>query len=115
MTQGRSDTGAAGGCRKLSNTSIAGEFHMLDLSILSATAFANHVRHGDLLLSGPAVCALLGVSRMTLHRWVNGGEVNPDTGQRTPPVQGFPQPRYIQNRRYWLRAEIENFIASKVA
>ncbi|RWD10659.1 MAG: transcriptional regulator [Mesorhizobium sp.] len=65
------------------------------------------------LISASAVRAACGnITDMTLWRWLNGS-CDPRTGKVTPPVVGFPRPRKINNRRYWIRAEIERFMASR--
>ncbi|RWD31155.1 MAG: transcriptional regulator [Mesorhizobium sp.] len=65
------------------------------------------------LIPAPVVRAACGnITEMTLWRWLNGS-FDPRTGRLTPPVPGFPRPRKINNRRYWSRAEIERFMASR--
>ena len=46
-----------------------------------------------------ALCG--GISRMTLHRWLNNPDLN------------FLVPIRIQNRRYWLRSEIVAWLESR--
>jgi hypothetical protein len=52
---------------------------------------------GTTHISGPALCARYGVVGMTLHRWERSEKL------------GFPKPRWINNRKYWVLAEIEGW------
>lgn len=63
-------------------------------------------------LPAPAVCAQIGITAMTLHRWLNGDH-DRRTGRTTPPVANFPRPAVVNGRRYWKRAEIEQFMESR--
>lgn len=54
----------------------------------------------QVLLTAAQVCRRYGsISDMTLWRWLNNPEV------------GFPQPRYINKRRYWSSANLDEFDA----
>ncbi|WP_210213487.1 hypothetical protein [Mesorhizobium sp. M4A.F.Ca.ET.090.04.2.1] len=65
------------------------------------------------LIPAPVVRAALGnITDMTLYRWLNGS-CDPRTGKVTPPVSDFPQPRVINKRRYWVRAEVEQFMLAR--
>jgi predicted DNA-binding transcriptional regulator AlpA len=68
----------------------------------------------DTLIPAPAVRRTLGIGHSTLHRWLNGDYDN-RTGKHTPPVADFPKPRVINTRRYWLRSDIERFMAARAA
>lgn len=48
----------------------------------------------DRFLTGPQVRARYNISEMTLHRWLK----NPDLG--------FPQPTYINRRRYFAETQL---------
>lgn len=80
---------------------------MFSLRLLSAAAFANTV-----LLPAPAVMKRLGVTAMTLHRWLNGNR-DRKSGRSTPPLSDFPRPVIINKRRYWSEDEIERFISAR--
>lgn len=49
----------------------------------------------------PVLALCGGVSRMTLHRWLNNPDLN------------FPRPAYVNNRRYWRRSEIVAWLESR--
>jgi len=53
------------------------------------------------LLPARVVLRRLGVSDMTLYRWLRSPELS------------FPQPIYIHRRRYWDEAELKAFIDSR--
>ena len=56
------------------------------------------------LISASAVRTLCGgISDMSLWRWLND------------PVLGFPQPIYIQRRRYWYEADLAAWLAAQTA
>lgn len=59
----------------------------------------------DTMLTGPQLRARFGnISDMTVHRWLKNDAL------------GFPQPTYINNRRYWRLGDLvswENAQASK--
>ncbi len=50
---------------------------------------------GSVHISGPALCARYGIVGMTLHRWERSKKL------------GFPKPRWINHRKYWVLSEIE--------
>lgn len=53
---------------------------------------------GKTYLTARQVCSRYGgISDMTLWRWLND------------PEMGFPCPRYINRRRYWDEAELDEF------
>ena len=49
------------------------------------------------------LCERFGVVAMTINRWLKDPELN------------FPQPYFIQNRRYWTLAEIERWERERAA
>lgn len=69
--------------------------------------------NNEILLSTKALCAQFGVSKMTIHRWLNGSTSR--WGDYTPPVADFPTPKKINGRHYWRKSEIDAFIAKKAA
>jgi predicted DNA-binding transcriptional regulator AlpA len=64
------------------------------------------------LIPAAAVRKIFGISHQTLWRWLNGDHDN-RTGKTTPPVADFPKPVVINSRRYWRKADIEEFIENK--
>jgi hypothetical protein len=58
---------------------------------------------GTTHISGPALCRRYGIVGMTLRRWETSGKL------------GFPQPRWINNRKFWLLAEVEHWERARVA
>lgn len=53
------------------------------------------------LIPAASVCAPLGISQMTLWRWLRD------------PALDFPRPIYIRRRRYWREADIQAWIESR--
>lgn len=66
----------------------------------------------NVYIPAPAVCAEIGITAMSLHRWLHGS-FDRRSGRYTPPVTNFPRPSVINGRRYWRRADIEQFMQSR--
>jgi len=58
------------------------------------------IDHDDEHIIGRDVCAILGISAMTLFRWL----------RREP---GFPVPAVIGRRRYWRRGDILRWLEQR--
>jgi hypothetical protein len=58
----------------------------------------NQVKRGKCFLRAAAVRKRYGgISDMTLWRWINS------------PTSGFPQPKYIERRRFWDEALLDDY------
>jgi hypothetical protein len=58
---------------------------------------------GTTHISGPALCRRYGVVGMTLRRWETSDKL------------GFPKPRWVNNRKYWVLSEIEAWERSRAS
>ncbi|GEC17538.1 helix-turn-helix transcriptional regulator [Nitrobacter winogradskyi] len=62
------------------------------------------------LINSVIATNLLGISRKTLFRWINGRR---DAHHDYGPLDGFPTPITIHGRYYWRRCDLERFISDR--